>query len=151
MSQAHADIHHDEHEHHHVSSMRLLNAILGVLLVLTVLTVAVSRVHFGETLNLWIAVGIAAFKALLVAAFFMHLLHDKAMNTIVLFFTILTIGFFLLFTLVDMGSRGIVDPLRDGDIAPPAIAAEARERAIAEGRLDPNESHTDDHSTPDSH
>lgn len=151
MSQAHSAAHHDGHAHHHVASMRLLNGILGMLLVLTVLTVAVSRVHFGESLNLYIAVGIAVVKASLVAAFFMHLLHDKAMNTIVLFFTVLTIGFFLLFTLVDMGSRGMVDPLRDGNIAPPAVAAEARQRAIAEGRLDPNDGHADDHAAPGAH
>lgn len=148
MSQAATQTHsaHDEHGHHHVSSMRLLNTILVILLIFTGLTVAASRIDLGESLNLWLAVAIAVFKALLVAAFFMHLLHDKAMNSIVLFFTALTIGLFFLITLIDMDTRHMVDPVRAGAIEAPKVAAEARQKAIAEGKLNP-----DDHGDEGEH
>lgn len=144
----------DTHDHDHISSMRLLNFILVALLILTALTVAASRIHFGEGLNLWIAIGIAVIKASLVCAFFMHLLHDKAMNSIVLFFCILTIGLFLLFTLIDLSSRGMVDPIRDGPIQAPMIAGNAREAAIAEGTLIPeelSEGAAGEHTAPPNH
>jgi cytochrome c oxidase subunit 4 len=142
---------HDEHGHHHVTSMRLLNTILVVLLIFTVLTVAASRIDLGESLNLWLAIAIASFKALLVAAFFMHLLHDKAMNSIVLFFTMLTIGLFFLFTLIDMDSRHMIDPMREGPTKPPSIVEEVRAAAIASGELDPDGHATDDHGDEGDH
>ncbi|RMH30031.1 MAG: hypothetical protein D6693_01300 [Planctomycetota bacterium] len=143
---SHAEPHAIEFEHghtHHVTSMRLLNTILVILLIFTGLTVAVSRVHLGESLNLWVAVAIAVFKASLVCAVFMHLLHDKAISSLVLFFCVLTIGFFFLFTLIDMDSRHMVDPVRAAPIAAPTIVEEARAEAIAAGELDPA-AHTDE-------
>lgn len=153
MSQAATHTHdaHDEHGHHHVTSMRLLNTILVVLLIFTALTVAASRVDLGATLNLWLAVAIATFKALLVAGFFMHLLHDKAMNSIVLFFTALTIGLFFLFTLIDMDSRHMIDPMRSGAITEPTIAKEARDAAVAAGKLDAEGHATDGHAADEGH
>ncbi len=68
MTDAHAD----------VSKHAKLYVLVFVLLLLaTVLTVAVSRVDFHGQWNVVIAVGIAAFKASLVAAIFMHLRWEK--------------------------------------------------------------------------
>ncbi len=46
------------------------------LLLLTGLTVAVTTVHFGDTLNIVVGILIAALKASLVAYIFMHLKFD---------------------------------------------------------------------------
>lgn len=51
--------------------------IFGALLILTVVTVAVSYVHLGTAGNITLALIIAAFKASLVAAFFMHLSSER--------------------------------------------------------------------------
>jgi cytochrome c oxidase subunit 4 len=59
-----------------VVSVRVLLAVWGALLVLTALTVAASWVNLGS-FSLWAALGIAAFKAGIVALYFMHLRYDK--------------------------------------------------------------------------
>lgn len=114
---------------HHVSSVPLLAVILVVLLVLTVLTVAVSRVDLGGSLNLIIAMGIAFLKAGLVVTFFMHLLHDKPFNAVLLFYTLLTVATFFLFTLIDLSSRGAIDPIRNVLLEVPPMAGEAAANA----------------------
>ena len=63
------------------------------LMVLTVLTVAVSYFHMPVLLAVLVALIIAGFKGSLVAAFFMHLAHDRKAIYWVL---ILTIVFFLM-------------------------------------------------------
>jgi len=60
----------------HVTPAWLLLAVWGALVVLTVLTVSANQVDLGG-LNVWIAMGIATVKGLLVALFFMHLIHDR--------------------------------------------------------------------------
>lgn len=63
------------------------------LMVLTVLTVAVSYFHMPVLLAVLVALIIASFKGSLVAAFFMHLAHERKAIYWVL---ILTIVFFLM-------------------------------------------------------
>lgn len=68
-------------------------AIFAALGVLTVVTVLISRVHFGShAMNIFIALGIAAIKATLVAGFFMHLLHERKFIYGVLLLTIFFFG-----------------------------------------------------------
>lgn len=108
---------HSAHEHH-VSSWQLNVVILFVLLFFTVLTVVVAK---GEVIlttytdfpitQLWnviIAMAIATVKAMLVCMYFMHLRHDKALNTMVLLFTFATLGMFMAMPAIDIGSREAV-------------------------------------------
>ncbi len=92
------------HEAHprvgHVLPLRTLFAVLGTLLVMTFVTVAVSWFDFGR-FNLWIALGIAAFKASLVLLFFMHLKYDKPFNAIVIILSIALVVLFIAITLTD--------------------------------------------------
>ena len=70
------------------------------LLALTWCTVAVYWIDLGPW-NLWIALGIASIKAVLVALFFMHLYYGKPFNALAF---VIAVGFVLLFvsfTLVD--------------------------------------------------
>src|SRR3989304_7840159 len=65
----------------HADVSKHVKAYIGVfvtLAILTVVTVAVSRVHFSGSGNIVVALIIAAFKASLVAAVFMHLKWEKA-------------------------------------------------------------------------
>ena len=86
----------------HVLPIQVLLKVWAALLFLTVLTVAVTWVNLG-VLNLWVALGIATVKAIIVAMFFMHLLYDRPFNAIVfvvaIFFTLLFLGLALLDTL----------------------------------------------------
>jgi cytochrome c oxidase subunit 4 len=66
--------------------------VFGALAVLTVVTVAVSYLHLATALAILVAVAIATVKASLVAAFFMHLSHEKR---IILWVLVLTFVFFL--------------------------------------------------------
>jgi len=53
-------------------------AVFTTLAVLTIITVAVAQFHFSDVGNIAVALLIAAFKASLVAAVFMHLKWERA-------------------------------------------------------------------------
>jgi len=88
---------------HHISTDRTLLGVAGGLLILTILTVAVHYVYIPEPWSIMVAMGIAIFKATLVAAFFMNLYWDDQFNTLLfiasLAFFALLVGFTLLDTL----------------------------------------------------
>jgi len=64
----------------------------------------------------------------------MHLHWDNKFNAVALLFCLLAIATFMLFSLIDLGSRGAVDPTQTRVIAP-SKAKEARDKAVAEGKL----------------
>ena len=84
----------------HVVPLPVLFAVLGTLLVMTFVTVAVSWFDFGR-FNLWIALGIAVFKASLVLLFFMHLKYDKPFNAIVIIVSMVLVVLFIAIALTD--------------------------------------------------
>ena len=84
----------------HVVPLPVLFAVLGTLLVMTFVTVAVSWLDFGR-FNLWIALGIAVFKASLVLLFFMHLKYDKPFNAIVIIVSMAVVMLFIAIALTD--------------------------------------------------
>ncbi|MCH7993186.1 MAG: cytochrome C oxidase subunit IV family protein [Planctomycetes bacterium] len=64
----------------HSDASKHMKAYIGVfiaLAVFTVLTVTASRVHVSTPMHIGMALAIAAFKASLVAAIFMHLKWEK--------------------------------------------------------------------------
>ena len=86
----------------HVVDKRILVGVLGALIVLTIMTVGATRVDLGP-MNIWVAMGIAAVKATLVAMYFMHLRYDQPFHAIVFMcavvFLVIFIGLALLDTL----------------------------------------------------
>jgi cytochrome c oxidase subunit 4 len=121
---AHADGHaHDQHHddggavHVHIASNRFYWGIFAALIVLTIATVKVSYYDFGSA-NIVIALLIATTKASLVAAFFMHLRHDKLFNTLAFLAAFLFLAIFILLTYDDLGQRGKVDPAYGGTVWP---------------------------------
>ncbi|MBL0926905.1 MAG: cytochrome C oxidase subunit IV family protein [Phycisphaerales bacterium] len=97
--------------HVHVASFGLMFWVFAILLVLTALTVWTSRLPMSHTAHLVMAIVIATVKALLVAAFFMHLWWDKALNTIVVSATLFAAVLFVGLTLLDVNSRALVTPM----------------------------------------
>jgi cytochrome c oxidase subunit IV len=82
--------HHDDHHGiSHVASIKVLVGTGGTLLVLTLVTVLATRIDFGASINLGIAMAIAVIKASLVVLFFMHLKYDKIFHTVVFLSAIL--------------------------------------------------------------
>jgi cytochrome c oxidase subunit 4 len=84
----------------HIVPLPVLFGVLGTLLVMTFVTVAVSWFDFGR-FNLWIALGIAVFKASLVLLFFMHLKYDKPFNAIVIIVSMALVMLFIALTRTD--------------------------------------------------
>jgi len=84
----------------HVVPLPVLFGVLGTLLVMTFVTVAASWLDFGR-LSLWIALGIAVFKASLVLLFFMHLKYDKPFNAIVIIVSMALVALFIAIALTD--------------------------------------------------
>lgn len=118
--------HHGEH-HHFIADWRMQVTILAILLFFTFLTVAFFRVEtwaegaFGIHLPNWVnivgAMSIATIKGVLVAAYFMQLKYDKVLNTFVMLFCLLCVGLFLGFSMIDLGSRHMVNPIAAGEIS----------------------------------
>ena len=100
----HADHDDDGAVHVHIASNRFYVGIFAALIFLTIATVKVSYYDFGSA-NILIALVIATMKAGLVAAFFMHLRHDKLFNTLAFLASFLFLGIFILLTYDDVGVR----------------------------------------------
>lgn len=121
---------HSDHTHDPSKEARAHLVTLVTLLILTIITVGASYIQFGSpAANVVIALTIATVKATIVGLFFMHLLHDKAVNAIIAVAGYLFLGIFLLFCFIDIGSRGDLQPtnLRP----PPAVTAPAGEGGAA--------------------
>lgn len=87
----------------HVVPLWLLFLVFFILMALTVVTVLAIQVNLGS-LNIWIALGIAGVKAILVALFFMHLWWDKPFNSIVFISALAFLALFIGVVLVDTTS-----------------------------------------------
>lgn len=93
--------HHDDahaHAHEVQKHVKAYLMVGGMLLICTALTVFLSYVDFGtQKANIIVAMLVAAFKAGLVAAIFMHLSHEKwTIYRFLLFTVIFAIGLFVL-------------------------------------------------------
>jgi cytochrome c oxidase subunit IV len=108
MSADHSHAHgHDPDDgavHVHIATTAFYFGIFAALICLTIATVKVSYYDFGSA-NIVIALAIATMKASLVAAFFMHLRHDKLFNTLAFLGAFLFLGIFILLTYDDLGTR----------------------------------------------
>lgn len=110
---------HDDH-HVHVIPFWTMTAVFVALIFLTLITVLTAKgIYAGNAVNLVIALFIAGIKAVLVAGFFMHLVYDKALNTIVVVATMFAVVLFISLTAIDIGTRGMAfDDELEGEIVP---------------------------------
>lgn len=111
MSDAHAHGHAKPDHVPHVMPMSVYLKTFATLITLTALTVGVSYINLGTTVNLIIAVIIATIKATIVAAFFMHLLHDSKFHTVIFLSALVFLSVFVTFTMFDTNWRGKAEPI----------------------------------------
>lgn len=95
---------------HHISSDKTLLGVAGALLILTILTVAVHYIHIPDPWSIIVAMGIAIFKATLVALFFMNLYWDERFNSLLLISSLAFFALLVGFTLLDTLFRPEVMP-----------------------------------------
>ena len=100
----------------HIQEKKVYLFVLLALLALTVVTVGVTRVDFGTTLNMVVAMAVASAKALLVMLFFMHLKYENK------FVKIYAVFPFILLALL-MGGIFIDNPFR---IASPMVEVQKK-------------------------
>lgn len=91
-------------EHGHTEEMlkhiKIYIFVFLALAVLTLVTVWASHLHVTGTMHIVIAMAIAAFKAALVALFFMHLISEKKaiygilVFTVIFFFALMLLTYF---------------------------------------------------------
>ncbi len=84
----------------HAVPLGLLAAVFCALILLTVATVAVTNVDLGA-LNIWVAMGIAAVKGLLVAEVFMHLRWDRPFNRVLMIGAVCCVALFIGIAMLD--------------------------------------------------
>lgn len=139
---AHADGHHDDHGLAHTMPIPVLLGVYAALLFCTWLTVATSSAESPFSLGLelgWIemfvALGIATIKATLVGAYFMHLRYDRPLNAVLLVFSLVFVGLFILLTVSDATAYRPQLEAAPQPVAAPAAteAPAASEAADAEG------------------
>lgn len=96
-----------EKHHHHILPTKVALTIGGTLLVLTAVTVGVAHIDLGR-FNFFIAMVVATIKALLVALFFMNLIHDRRENGVIFATSFLFLAIFIILTSTDLFFRGDV-------------------------------------------
>jgi len=147
-SHDHAHDHGDDfHVHPHVAPALFYWGIFGGLIFLTFVTVGVSYVDLGSA-NTIVAVLVATMKASLVAAFFMHLAHDKLFNTVCLISSFAFLLLFFFFTYEDVGTRAKIDEAhgasvlpRTGEIAPGGISSDVLKTVETADKTAPSGGH----------
>lgn len=113
--------HADDGDFAHPLPLPLLFGVFVALVVLTIITVAQANFDLGG-FDILVVMGIATIKALLVAAFFMHLAFDKSFNVIVFLSAFVFVGLFVIFTVSDsMMTSPSFEPIGD-ELATPIDA-----------------------------
>ena len=90
----------DGYDFAHPMSVQTLLAVFFALTFLTVITVAQASFDFGA-FEVATVMFIATIKAVLVMAFFMHMIADKPFNAIIFIGSFVFVGLFVIFTLGD--------------------------------------------------
>ncbi|MDF1544286.1 MAG: cytochrome C oxidase subunit IV family protein [bacterium] len=106
--------------HPHVLPLGTYLIIGSLLLALTAITVYISLFDFGS-MNLIVAMAVAATKATLVALYFMHLKYDKKIFSIVFVGALIFLAIFIIFTMLDTLRRDDINPIRIKTISPNAV------------------------------
>jgi cytochrome c oxidase subunit 4 len=90
---------------HHIVPLKIYLGIGTALLILTAVTIWVATIDLGGW-NVVVAIAIAAFKATLVALFFMHLKYDNMLFLYIFLIAIIFLAIFIGFTMFDTMRRG---------------------------------------------
>ncbi len=105
--------HSTNHDEHHITPLSVYVKVAGALFFLTFLTIAIHaiRTHLGGVAPLF-AFSIAAVKAYLVMAYFMHLKYDVVLNRVIFGMGFIFLALLFVITALDIWSRVLyVSPL----------------------------------------
>ena len=94
-----------EHAQHHIVPTRIYYAIFAVLMIFTAVTVGAAYVDLGR-MNTVIALAIAAFKAMIVVLYFMHVKYSTRLVKLVVIAGLYWMGILMVLTLSDYLTRG---------------------------------------------
>jgi cytochrome c oxidase subunit 4 len=92
-------------QHVHVTSIRTNVIIFGILMLLLFATVGAAYLPLGP-LHFPTAMTIAAIKAVVIALFFMHVIHSHRMTLAIFLASFFWLAIMILVMLVDYESRG---------------------------------------------
>lgn len=157
----------DSHGHapghgHVIVPIFTLRFVLVALLFFTLLTVGLSKgeawlaatfnFDIPQWVNVVVAMSIAVVKTTLVVLYFMQLKYDSPLNGMIFIFTILTVTFFLGFTMIDLGGRGTIDRFKAHYVMPGGTGLNADgpivERAKTIAALEGHAEHAELHVPP---
>jgi cytochrome c oxidase subunit 4 len=93
----------------HVVSLKVYISIFLALLVMTALTIQVAFLDLGP-LNIYVAMSIAVFKAVLVVLFFMHLRYSSSLTKLFVVSGMLWLGILISLTISDYFTRPWQNP-----------------------------------------
>ncbi len=112
--------------HPHVLPLRVYYGVAAALIVFTAVTYMVAQLDLGAW-NMVVALGVAAFKATLVLLFFMHLKYDNRLYAIIFSSAILFLAIFIVLTMFDTETRGVITPAKARPIVAQVDLARQRE------------------------
>ncbi len=98
----------------HPMPLPTLLATFGALVFFTIVTVVVAKTLPLGTFEVWVSIGIATVKAVLVLLFFMHMLHDKPFDVLVFMSSFLFVGLFVGIVLTDTDQYQ--DTIREAEV-----------------------------------
>src|SRR6185437_4398812 len=94
-----------EHAEHHIVPKRVYFLVFFALIVLTWVTTLVSTIDLGS-LNIYVALSIAIFKASLVALFFMHVKYGTRLTKMIVMCGLYWLLLLLFIAMADHCTRG---------------------------------------------
>ena len=133
-----AQAHAAENHGHHILPLKTYFGVATALLVFTVITVYVAQHDFGS-MNMAVALLVAAVKASLVCLYFMHLLYDNKLYAVVLVSSLLFLAIFITFVMYDVVRRDGVYVEKQNPIVEEAV--------IYQSEIFINSSDTTEHSS----
>ncbi|QDT64840.1 cytochrome C oxidase subunit IV family protein [Calycomorphotria hydatis] len=96
-----AESHAEHNPISHVMSIPMLLGVFFALVALTILTVYIGTQYSLGMFEIYVSLGIATVKAILVATFFMHLKYDKPLNGLMFGFSLIFVALFLGLVMID--------------------------------------------------
>lgn len=98
------------HGEPHVAPAWIMYVTFAALIALTLATVGARQVDLG-VFNIWIALGLAVVKSVLVAFFFMHLWWDSKFNQLIVVISLLFLAVFIALAITDTDQyRPVLEP-----------------------------------------
>ncbi len=122
---------------HAETSIKTYTIVFGLLILLLIAAVLVAKLPLGAW-SLPLALGISVVKAVLIALYFMHLVHGEPLTRLFAVGALLWLGFLLVLAMADYRTRGWNSPATESYLAAPLDRLEVEDApAVREPLSDP--------------